>query len=134
MLNPFPELLTYSMIAPAILRLVAGLVFINLGRLALQGERNSWLVSLRALNIPRPEVSVKILGALEIVGGIMLLLGIYTQIASLLLAILTFVEAFVEYKDPAILKRSLIFYSLLFAITLSLLLSGAGAFAIDIPL
>ncbi len=134
MLNPFPELLTYSMIAPFLLRVVAGIIFINLGKLALQGERSRWLISLSTIKFPRPEVGVKILGILEILGGIMLLAGFYTQIAALVLAVLTFAEAFVEYKDPAILKRTLVFYILLLAISLSLLLSGAGAFAIDIPL
>ncbi len=134
MLNPFPELLTYSMLAPFILRVVAGIIFIDLGKLALNGEKNRWLISLSAIKLPRPELGVKILGILEILGGIMLLAGFYTQIAALVLAVLTFAEAFVEYKDPAILKRTLVFYVLLLAISLSLLLSGAGAFAIDIPL
>lgn len=122
------------MLAPFILRVVAGIIFIDLGKLALNGEKNRWLISLSAIKLPRPELGVKILGILEILGGIMLLAGFYTQIAALVLAVLTFAEAFVEYKDPAILKRTLVFYVLLLAISLSLLLSGAGAFAIDIPL
>jgi uncharacterized membrane protein YphA (DoxX/SURF4 family) len=77
---------------------------------------------------------LKILGAIEIVGGIMLILGLYTQIAALVLGLLTLAEAYTEYKDPLILKRNFVFYTMLFAILLSLLLSGAGAFAIDLPL
>lgn len=134
MLNPFPELLTYSLLAPFILRVVAGFIFIDLGRLVLQGEKTRWLTSLSALNIPRPEMTVKILGLLEIVGGLMLIAGFYTQISALVLAILTFAEAFVEYKEPVLLKRNFVFYVLLLTISLSLLLSGAGAFAVDIPL
>jgi len=64
----------------------------------------------------------------------MLILGFYTQISALILAIITFAETYIEYKESAILKRNLIFYIILFAILLSLLLSGAGAFAIDLPL
>ena len=64
----------------------------------------------------------------------MLILGAYTQIAALVLALLTFAESYIEYKDPAILRRNLVFYVMLFAIVVSLLLSGAGAYAFDLPL
>lgn len=134
MLNPFPELLTYGLLSPFILRLVVGLIFINLGLLAFKNEKERWIVSLATLNIPSPKIAVKIFGAIEFVGGVMLLLGAYTQVATLVLSILTFAEAYVEYKDPTILKRNFVFYLLILAITLSLLFSGAGAFAIDLPL
>lgn len=134
MLNPFPDLLTYSLLAPFMLRVVVGLVFINLGVLLFKGEKERWLVSLSTLNLPNPKFAVKILGAIEIMGGIMLIAGFYTQVATLLLALLTFAEVYVEYKDPTILKRNFVFYIMLLAILLSLLLSGAGAFAVDLPL
>ena len=134
MLNPFPELLTYSLYAPLILRVVAGLIFIDLGIFLFKNEKERWLISLSAIRVPNPKMAVKILGVIEIVGGLMLISGSYTQIAALILALLTFSEAYVEYKDPAILKRNMVFYIMLFAITLSLLLSGAGAFAFDLPL
>ncbi|MEK7642278.1 MAG: DoxX family protein [Patescibacteria group bacterium] len=134
MLNPFPELLAFSLLGPFILRLVAGIVFVNLGRLSLKEESGRWLISLTALKIPRPDIATKILSILEIVGGLMLIVGLYTQISALVLSILVFAEAYIEYRDPALLKRSLVFYLLLLSINLSLLLSGAGAFAIDLPL
>lgn len=134
MLNPFPDLLTYSLLAPFILRVVAGFIFINLGVLAFKNEKERWLVSLSTLKIPDPKLTLKILGGIEIIAGIMLILGFYTQIAALLLALLTFAEVYVEYKDPTILKRNFVFYIMILSILLSLLLSGAGAFAIDLPL
>jgi len=134
MLNPFPELLVYSLLAPLILRVVAGLLFIDLGVLLFKNEKERWALSLSSLNIPNPKATIKILGVVEILGGAMFILGLYTQIAALILALFTFAEVYIEYKSPAILKRNLIFYIMLFAIVLSLLLSGAGAFAIDLPL
>lgn len=134
MLNPFPDLLIYSLLAPFILRVVAGFIFINLGFLAFRNEKERWVASLRLLGIPRPEIAVKVFGLIEVAGGIMFLLGFYTQIAALVLGLLTFAEAFIEYKDPSVLKRNLVFYTMLLAIILSLLFSGAGAFAIDLPL
>ena len=134
MLNPFPILLSYGGLAPFILRVVAGIIFFDLGLFLFKGERGRWIISLSILKIPKPKIAVKVLGIIEIVGGLMFIFGFYTQIASVALSLLTFSEAYVEYKDPGVLKRSLVFYSLLFAITLSLLFSGAGKFAIDIPL
>lgn len=134
MLNPFPDLLTYSLLAPFILRVIAGLIFVNLGVLLFKGEKERWLTSLSVLRIPNPKIAIKILGIIEVAGGVMLILGLYTQVASFILALLIFCEAYVEYKDPLILKRNFVFYIMLLAIVLSLLLSGAGAFAIDLPL
>lgn len=134
MLNPFPGLLLYSMLAPFFLRVVAGFIFIDLGLLSWRKERERWVISLKAIRIPKPEVAVRVIGIVEVLAGAMLLAGFYTQIAALILAILTLAEAYIEYKDPAILKRNLVFYILLFAITLSLLFSGAGAYAFDLPL
>lgn len=134
MLNPFPELLIYSLLAPFILRVVVGLIFLDLGMLLFRGEQKRWITSLSVFKIPHPEKVVKVLGVIEILGGIALILGFYTQIAALVLAILTLKEAIIEYRQPEVLKRNLVFYILLFAISLSLLFSGAGAFAIDLPL
>lgn len=134
MLNPFPDLLTYSLLAPFVLRIVAGIMFLDLGILAFKNEKERWVLSFKTLRVPSPRAVVKILGAIESIGGIMLIFGFYTQIAALILAIITFGEAYIEYKDPEILKRNLVFYVLLFSILISLLLTGAGSFAVDLPL
>ncbi|MBN2093982.1 MAG: DoxX family protein [Candidatus Zambryskibacteria bacterium] len=134
MLNSFPELLTYSFFAPFILRIVAGLVFIDLGILIFKGEKATWINSFRTLRIPKPELAAKILGIVEIIGGAMLIIGLYTQIVVLILAVIIFAAGYIEYHRPEILKRDLIFYVMLLVILLSLLLTGAGAFAFDLPL
>lgn len=134
MLNPFPDLLVYSLLAPLMIRLVLGLIFVDLGILVFKGEKARWKASLTTLRLPRPEIGVKVLGVVQTIGGAMILLGFYTQIAALILAVLTFAEGYFEYRDPTILKRSLAFYVLIFACLISLLFSGAGALAFDIPL
>jgi uncharacterized membrane protein YphA (DoxX/SURF4 family) len=134
MLNPFPELLTYGLLAPFILRLVLGYLFINLGYLKLTSEKNRWLISLETLRLKPAILFVKIFALIEIAGGVMLVLGAYTQIAALVLALLTFAELYVEYKEESLLKRNLVFYLLIFAISISLLFSGAGFFAFDLPI
>lgn len=134
MLNTFPDLLTYSLLAPLILRAVAGLIFIDLGILLFKSEKESWLASLSVLKVPNPKIALRILGIIEIVSGAMLILGFYTQLTALVLALFTFAESYIEYKAPIILKRNFVFYVMLLAILISLLFSGAGAFAFDLPL
>jgi putative oxidoreductase len=134
MLNPFPSLLIYSLFAPLILRVLAGLIFFNLGFVTLKGEKRSFINSLISLRIPNPELTAKAIAILEIVGGIMFILGFYTQVVALVLGFIILIESYVEFKESLILKRDLAFYVMLFGITISLLFSGAGAFAIDLPL
>lgn len=64
----------------------------------------------------------------------MLLAGVYTQIVAIVFAIVYFCEAVIEYREDGLEERSLPFYILMFAISLSLVFTGAGAFAIDIPM
>jgi len=134
MLNTFPDLLTYSLLAPFILRVVLGLIFIDLGLLKFKAEKTRWIASFEALHLKPADVLVSLFGAIQVAGGLMLLVGIYTQIAALLFVILTGIEIYTEYKDAVLLKRNIVFYCLLFTIAFSLLLTGAGAFAFDIPL
>jgi len=134
MLNPFPELLSYALFAPLLLRLVLGYIFINLGRLKLKSEKDRWIFSFETLKIRPAVFCVKTLAFIEIIGGTMLILGFYTQIAALVLAFITFAELFIEYKEESLLKRNLVFYLLIFTICLSLLFSGAGFMAFDLPI
>ena len=60
--------------------------------------------------------------------------GLWTQIAALAFVIFTTIELYIEWQAREILRRDIVFYLLIFAISLSLLLTGAGAYAIDIPL
>ena len=74
------------------------------------------------------------MGLFEIVGGFFLIAGFMTQVTALVFSVMTFGEFYAEYREETLLKRDVIFYLLIFAISLSLLLSGAGIFAIDLPL
>ncbi|HRH25825.1 MAG TPA: hypothetical protein PLD99_02705 [Parcubacteria group bacterium] len=117
MLNPFPDLLIYSMLAPFILRIVLGLVYLDLGTL-------NW----------KKSGNMKILGLVEIIGAAMLFFGIYTQYAAMLFILIGGISFYIEYKDASVLKRDIVFYLLVLAISISLLLTGAGAYAKDLPL
>lgn len=134
MLNPFPELLMYSMLAPFILRVLLSLIFIDLGFLKFRGEKESWRASFDTLGLRPADLFLSLYALLQILGGLLLLVGLWTQVAALAFVIFSGTELYVEWKAREILKRDMVFYLIIFAISLSLLLSGAGAYAIDIPL
>ncbi len=134
MLNPFPDLLMYSFFGPLILRLILGLIFIDLGVLKLRGEKESWTASFQTLGLNPADLFVPLYAILQIVGGVLLVVGLWTQVAALFFALFSGIELYVEWRARDILKRDMVFYLLVFVISLSLLLTGAGAYAIDIPL
>ncbi|MEK7514552.1 MAG: DoxX family protein [Patescibacteria group bacterium] len=134
MLNPFPDLLVYGLLAPFILRVAVGLVFINLGYLALTKEKERWSAVFNFLRLKPAPLFVSAMGILEVAGGVLLLAGFGTQITALVLSIIVLGDLALEYKEESILSRDFGFYLLLFAITVSLLFSSAGFFAIDLPL
>lgn len=134
MLNPFPELLAFSPLGPFILRVVIGIIFLDLGILKLKGEKSRWLASFETLGIRPADLMLGIYAFIQMIAGILLVVGLYTQWAALVMVIFTGVELGIEWKMKEVLKRNLVFYLLLFVISLSLLLTGAGAFAFDIPL
>jgi uncharacterized membrane protein YphA (DoxX/SURF4 family) len=130
----FPDLLNFRDIAPTILRLTLALIFINLGFLKLHGERKGWLMFLRAVNIPFPKFVNSTVAIIEIVGGLMFIVGLYTQVVAIILGLLGLLQIFIESKEESLIRRSFVFYFLVIAICLSLLLTGPGIMAIDLPL
>ena len=132
--NIFPELFNYSIIAPFISRVVLGLIFLNLGSLKLGKEKPGWIASMNILNLRPAGFFTSLLGIIEIIGGLLLIAGAYTQLTALILGVIALIELFIEYREESILKRDFVFYLLLTAICTSLLLTGAGLFAVDMPL
>ena len=134
MLNVFPEFLTYGLFAPFILRVTIGLILINLGRLTLRGERKQWEAVARLLHLIPEKFFVFSYGILQIAGGLLLIVGLWTQVIAAVFSAIFLAEFAMELREEAILKRSLVFYLLLMAISVSLFFSGAGFFAFDLPL
>jgi hypothetical protein len=112
-----------SPLAYLILRVVAGVVFFQLG---------SKLVELRgAQNTPK---LFMILGIFEMLTGIFFFLGAYLQIAAIIALIVAAVQIFRNdlFAYPGYPPR--VCFILLFFISLSLFITGAGFFAFDLPL
>lgn len=116
------------------MRVLLGLIFIDLGFLKFRSEKEAWLASLETLGLRPADLFLPIYALLQIAGGVLLLIGLWTQIAALVFVLSSGVELYIEWRAREILKRDVVFYLLVFVTSLSLLLTGAGAYAIDIPL
>ena len=122
------------MFSPLILRVVIGIIVINLGILKLNKEKISWQKLFETINFLPTQIFVKILAFIEIIGGLILIAGAYTQITAMVFSALFFCEAILEYREPVLEKRNITFYILMFSISLSLIFLGAGFLAFDLPL
>ena len=118
MLSLFPSLLTYEQLAPFLLRLTLGVVLIH------------WSYG----RLKNKNTAVRSFAVLEGIVGILLVLGLYTQLAALIAALVFFVQLIKKAKTKSLFTDGVNYYFILLMISLSLLLLGAGAFSFDLPL
>ncbi len=117
-LNTFPALLDFARLSPFIIRIVIGLFIIYLGR-----ERTDKKFSALSLTY--------------YFCGVFLIIGFYTQLSSLAgIALLKF-DFYVDYwqsrKTKPVPKYFYFLYAITVLVLVSLLFSGAGLFAFDMP-
>ena len=125
MLNPFPQLLDFSFAAPLLVRVAVAVVFLHVCYPTVL----FFLPHKKTLPSPPRVWSVAVA-----VGSLVLIVGLYVQIASLVLCTATAI-ALVFKKHLAVpLCTDTRLLVLLFVLSLSLLFSGAGLFAFDVPL
>ena len=134
MLSIFPQLFSYALIVPLVFRVVVGVTFTVFGYVNIAERFTEKSVMLERFKLKPGKVWLWITIALEIVGGILLLVGLYTQVASLILSILLLLAALAQYKHKNVFGFSVGFFLILFLVTLSLLFLGPGFYAIDKPL
>lgn len=134
MTNPFPELLTFSSLAPTLLRITLGIFIILLGVNKIKKPHKGIVDFFEALSFKPSNYYIKILSIVEIVMGIALFVGFLTQIAALIVAIITFVSLLITIRHPEAGLEKASLYTLFFIISISLVLTGAGLLAIDLPL
>ncbi len=117
MLNPFPTLLAFSLFAPLLLRIVVGCTFIHFG------TKNLKLKDYK-----------RALGYIEMIGGLLLIIGLFTQIVALIFTIYLGLLLIDKMHKKNFLTDGVNYYLILFVICLSLIITGAGFLAIDLPL
>lgn len=133
-LSVFPDLLTYGLFAPLILRLTLGFILLYFALLKVTSDRASKIASFESLGMRPGNVFVSIVGGIELVTGLLLIFGLYTQVAALASAALMLAATIIKARRRDALPNDIEFYILLLAVSVSLLFLGAGFFAIDLPL
>lgn len=133
-LNIFPELLTYGLMAPFILRVFLGGILIYFAYLKFFSERDDKAAFFESVGMKPGSVFTSVIGAAELTGGVMLVIGFYTQVAAIVAAGLMLAAVYIKWRHPQALRNDIEFYVLLFVVALSLLFTGAGFFAFDLPL
>jgi len=130
-------------IAALILRLAAGMIFIPHGWSKVSGQGPAAFAADMAANYHIPAFLGYVAAYSEFLGAILLILGLLTRLDAFLLAATMFVAAFIVQLPDALYEvppgSIKIFVALkgieiplaLFAICLSLLLTGGGKFALD---
>jgi len=133
MLSQFPNLLWLGIFAPFILRIALGLILFLTSFHQLVDKRH---VSEKRFLNEWPKYGYNLLwtiSVVEIILGLSLVAGMYTQTTALLTALLS-TFAIISSKYRLATSRDFLFYILMLAISLSLVITGAGVFAFDVPL
>ncbi len=128
----FPYLLSWSLVVPFILRLVGGSYFVYFGYRGMTSEWNNKISFFREIHFRPAIFYAYAITTGELLGGIMLLMGFATQLVALIFFIICLVSMLIEKSGTATVQRNLNVYLLLATIMLSLFISGAGYYAIDL--
>lgn len=134
MLNTFPSLLTFSLAAPFILRVVLGIIFILAGYIKIFKKRNDSVNMFSVAGFPVPVFFFWLVALVEVIAGAALVIGFGTQIAAILIGLITLGGLFIKIRKPELLRQPIDFYVFALAIAISLTLTGAGFWAFDMPL
>ncbi len=135
MLNPFP-IQYLALFAYFILRVFVGLTLLYLGNKHWENRHELFKISIPTLPFAESfvQVGTYTLIATEVIIGLMFVAGFFTQIAALVLIIMSIkMLVFSKYlKHPSIPSR--LSYTLFLAIGISLFITGAGVLAFDLPI
>ncbi len=134
MLNPFP-IQFLAMLAYALLRLCVGFLFFRAGLRHIKNRQQ--LTEPLAHTFPffpfgRTALWMTVIT--ELMVGSMFFLGLYTQIAAIISMAFCLKFAIWNRRLPSEFFEGRSFYTLLFFASLSLFITGAGAFAFDLPI
>jgi len=132
MLSLFPQLLVFQELAPLAIRLVLAVIFIIHGFPKLFTARLITARFFEQAGIKPAKFWALAVGSAEFFGGIFLFLGIFTQAAAILIA-LVMLGAIILVKRKQGFVNGWEFDLALLVMALSLLALGPGAFSLDLP-
>ena len=109
----------YRDLGPFIIRVLLGVALVHFGSKKLKRDGDS-----SGSNSPA-------YGLVEIVIGLFYIVGLFTQLATALNAAILVIKLGFKMREGKLLSDGINYYILLLAMALSLLFTGAGAFAFD---
>lgn len=127
----FPDLFTLSQLAPLFLRVALAAVFIPYGYGKIFSDFPGTVRRFEAAGWKRAGLWAQTAGTIEFFGGILLLVGLFTQLAALLVALEMLAGIIKGRTRKSAAGRELEVAFLLAA--LSLVVLGPGALSIDLP-
>jgi uncharacterized membrane protein YphA (DoxX/SURF4 family) len=133
MISTFPDLFIFSYFVPFFFRVFLSVFFLNTGFRAISRKEDKINGFIKLLTQTPSRIFVIILGLLEIIGALLLLAGLFTQVTALALSVIILLVIIAKTRN-AYLAESTSFYFLLLLVCLSLVITGAGIPAIDYPL
>src|SRR3989338_4222058 len=140
MLSTFPQLFDFQFYGPLILRLALGVILFAHGWSKFKNDKAQFAGRLELLKFRPGKFWAWVVALTEFLGGILILIGLFTQLTVLVLAIEFLVIIFwVRHGQQLVAKSeapsmSREFDFLILAALLALLVLGPGAWAVDYPL
>ena len=133
MLNPFPHLLDYGIYAPTLLRIAAACIVFYISWRVFQEAKTIAGISFPLVGKTKPWIQ-QLAALITALVGIALFVGYSTQVAAILAILISLKLTYFRKKLESVILLPCSTYVLLSIICLSLLLTGAGALAFDLPL
>lgn len=119
----------------AVLRIVAGFVFFMHGyqKIFDNGIGNTEAF-FETVNAPLPQITAPFVAYLEFVGGLMLMIGLFTQLVAILLLVDMFAAMFIVHFENGFFVSPENGFELVFLLgsaALALILTGPGSLSVD---
>ena len=129
----FPDPINYNL-GFLILRFFVGLALCTIfeklfPKNGIWGPQDWFVQDVATMGFPFPLLFAWVAVLTEFIGGILLMLGLFTRPAALMNAILTFVAAFIYHQGNILKPGLLAFFFMIMCI--SILLNGAGKYSLD---
>jgi uncharacterized membrane protein YphA (DoxX/SURF4 family) len=134
MYSVFPYVLSFWLYVPLLLRVVTGTYFLIFGYRGLKEDWH-WKLNLFQTIWHKPaKVFAYTVAIVEMIGGVLLFIGLFVQPTVLVLAIISITAISIKLHDKSLIHRDINIYILLTTILASLFVLGAGYHAFDLPL
>ena len=114
-LTTFPRLLDFILLAPFLLRVTVGILRLLAG-------------------VVRYKKGPKWISLIYVVSSVFIIVGLYTQISALVAIVLIFFDYYMEKKVGEVAREKKALAILMTIVLISLLFTGPGFWAFDLPL